>query len=454
LQEADGGEQRASNLKLAVFGLGFVGSSITAAWLRAGATVDGYDVSRQRLESLENPKSIDFERAVGEAFEQGIKTGRLRLHLTSEASESDAVIKFICVPVYLDNKEKRADLSFLKTVSNSVGTALKKGDAVIVCPSVPPGTTRKVVVPILESSSGLSAGRDFDVIYSPERILVGRAVEDIEKRYPAVISGIDEGSLLRAETLFLKVAQKGVIKMPNLETAEFEKLAEGVYRDVNIALANELAMVCDELGVNFWSMREAANSQPYCHIHTPGLGVGGACIPVYPWFVAQSVKKTTAKIIEESREINDSMVDYLVTSLFTNFGANSRTKIAILGLSFRGGIADSRMSVTYRLVDTLLKKGITEVKIHDPLILKDARLGDLLTSDLEEVLKDSDIAIIVTDHKLYSEYPWDSVRQGGSKLLVIDSKGLLLGKQFANIELYGLGYGNDHNAKIYESRMN
>ena len=352
------------------------------------------------------------------------------------------------MPVYL-GKDKRADLSSLKSATATVGSTLKRGDAVIICPSVPPGTTRKVVVPILEKQSGLAAGKDFDLIYSPERILVGRAVEDIEKHYPAVISGIDEKSLNRAESIFRIVAQKGVLKMPNIESAEFEKLAEGVYRDVNISLANELAMVCDELGVDFWAVREAANSQPFSQIHVPGLGVGGACIPVYPWFVVQSVENTDTRLIEDGREINDSMVDYLVESLKKNFHLNAKSKIAILGLAFRGGVADSRLSVTYRLVESLRKSGFDQLKIHDPLISKDSKVGDILTSNLDEALSLADVAVIATDHKMYKDYDWKSYKRE-SKLKIIDAKGILRDKPLSSsVEVYGLGYGLN-NPKMVE----
>jgi len=444
-------EDHAANLRIAVFGLGFVGTSIVAAWLRAGATVEGYDISAERVSALKNARSIEFEQAVEQAFERGLNSGRLSLFTVDEA-RSNADVKFVCVPVYLSSKEKTADLSALKSAAVAVGSSVKKRDAVVICPSVPPGTTRKIVGPLLEKHSGLKAGSDFDLIYSPERILVGRAVEDIERRYPAIIAGINEKSLGRAESLFLSVAQKGVIKMPNLETAEFEKLAEGVYRDVNIALANELAMACDELGVNFWSVREAANSQPFCHIHVPGLGVGGACIPVYPWFVAKSVNKSATRIIEDSREINDSMAEYLVKSLEDNFKASHDAKIAILGLSFRSGIADARMSISYRLVDELRKAGFKMITVHDPLIRKDAKVGDLLTDDLKKVLSDSDYAIIATDHKIYADYPWNSInRSVPSKLKLIDTKGQLVGRNFTDVYVYGLGYGDDSNPKLFES---
>jgi len=439
------------DLMLAIYGLGYVGTSIAAAWLRAGAVVEGFDLSAERIANLNNPKSIDFEQAVEEAFDSGLMSGRLRLHSLGEGVIPQANVKFVCVSVYLSKEEKRADLTSLKGAADSVGATLKEGDAVVICPSVPPGTTRNVVIPLLEKSSGLSSEKDFDVIYSPERILVGRAVEDIEKRYPTIISGVNEKSLNRAESLFLRVAQKGVVRMPNLETAEFEKLAEGVFRDINIALANELAMACDELGVNYWAVREAANSQPYCNLHVPGLGVGGACIPVYPWFATQSLKKSGSKIIEVSREINESMVQYLVSSLETNFKVSPKSKLAILGLAFRGGVADSRMSVTYRLVELLRERGIDQIQVHDPLILTDSTLGKTLTNDLGKVLTTADIAIIATDHKNYAQYPWDAVSRKGSKLKVIDCKGLLLGKKYSNVEIFGLGYGRDNNPRIYEA---
>ena len=444
--------ETSNELCVSIFGLGFVGSSIVAAWLRAGAIVEGFDVSEERIEALRNPKTLGFEEAVEEAFDRGLKNGKLRLYSTDVASETRSNVKFVCVPVYL-GKDKRADLSFLKSATATVGSTLKNGDAVVICPSVPPGTTRKVVLPILEKESGLFAGKDFDVIYSPERILVGRAVEDIEKRYPAVIAGIDENSLNRAESIFRIIARKGVLKMPNIESAEFEKLAEGVYRDVNIALANELAMICDELGVDFWAVREAANSQPFSQIHVPGLGVGGACIPVYPWFIVQSVENTATRLIEDGRAINDSMVDYLVESLKKNFHLNRNSKIAILGLAFRGGVADSRLSVTYRLAESLRKSGFDKLKIHDPLISKDSKVGDILTSDFDEALSFGDLAIIATDHKMYKDYDWKSYNRA-SKLKIIDTKGILRDKPVSSsVEVYGLGYGSN-NPKLIEGPFN
>src|SRR5919201_109176 len=185
-------------------------------------------------------------------------------------------------------------------------------DVITLNSSVPPGTTEDIVIPILEKISGSKVETDFYMIYSPERIYEGRAIEDIEERYPAIVSGAGHKSVEVGVRLYSLVFKKGVIAMSNIKTAETEKLLEGVNRDVNIALANEVAKFCEKLGVDFWEVREASNSQPFCQIHKPGIGVGGACIPVYPQFILQSAAKMkiNCNITRLSRTVNDSMPAY------------------------------------------------------------------------------------------------------------------------------------------------
>jgi len=422
-------------MRVGVIGLGFVGSSVASVWLRAGASVTGFDISEPRLNSIKQGNASE-EAAVVEAFRSGLASGKLKL-TSSEADLKDSEVKIICVPVYL--RKGRADLSYLQEASGSVARSLKRGDAVIIHPSVPPGTTRKIVRPILESS-GLEVGKDFALIYSPERIFVGHAVDDIENRYPTVVSGIDQRSLERGAEIFGKISKKGVVKMPSVEAAEMEKLVEGVYRDTNIALANELAMVCDELGVDFYAVREAANSQPYCHVHLPGFGVGGACIPVYPVFVSSSVSESATKLINLSRELNDSMAKYLASALKRKFGVDSGTKVGILGLAFRGDIADPRLSVTYKLVQELKGIGVESIIVHDPMIKSDPALGSMLTQNLEHVLERSDVCLLATDHTAYRKINWDAINRS-TPLILIDGKGMLRGLSSPKVRLYGLGYG-------------
>ena len=179
----------------------------------------------------------------------------------------------------------------------------------MISPSLPPRTTENIILPILESNSGLKGERDFYLIYNPERIFEGRALQDIESNYPAIVSGLGKKSLSFAEDLLKLISKKGVLTMPDMASAESEKLFEGIYRDVNIALANELAGFCEQIGVNYWEVRKGANSQPYCHLHYPGTGVGGLCIPVYPRFIINEAKKIgkPVHLVEFSRKINDLM---------------------------------------------------------------------------------------------------------------------------------------------------
>ncbi|HJS82257.1 MAG TPA: nucleotide sugar dehydrogenase, partial [Nitrososphaera sp.] len=271
-------------LKIAIYGLGHVGSPLASAWLRAGAHVIGVDKSPAVLENARKGRTHVPEPGVDQAYQKGIREKRFSIYDDPVKASEDSGFKMICVPVLIDDSFT-ADLGAVRQVSTSIGRGLKKGDAVSLNPSVPPGTTEDVVIPILEKESGLRVEQDFCMLYNPERIYEGRAIQDIEEGYPAVLAGAGPKSLEMGAKLYPLIFKKGVFRMQSIKAAETEKLLEGVYRDVNIALANEMAKFCERIGVNFWEAREAANSQPFSHIHKPGAGVGGACIPVYPQFV-------------------------------------------------------------------------------------------------------------------------------------------------------------------------
>jgi len=273
---------RSGNLTVAVYGMGYVGTAIAAVWLRAGARVIGVDVDVDKVRRLEACEFKLSDRQV----EGELKRLKDMIRYTTDGVEASRLsnVKIVTVPIYL-GKDKRPVFDAFKSALEGIARGLKAGDLVIIESSVPPGTTMDVALPILEGVSGLRVERDFALAYSPERIYVGRAIADIEERYPKVIGGVGPVSSRVAATLYGSIAKKGVMVLSNPTAAEFEKLAEGVYRDVNIALANELAQLARLLGLDFDEVREAANSQPYSNIHKPGPGVGGSCIPVYPYFL-------------------------------------------------------------------------------------------------------------------------------------------------------------------------
>src|ERR687891_809701 len=368
---------RSGEFRVAVYGLGHVGSPLASSWLRAGAHVIGIDNSSEVLENARKGRTHIYEPGVNEAFTKGLKEKRFFVYGDPLKGSQDSHFKLICVPVLLTDSFS-ADLSAVKQVATAIGQGLKKGDIVSLNPSVPPGTSEDIVLPILEEESGLKIERDFYMVYNPERIYEGRAIEDIEERYPAIVAGAGAKSLEIGAKLYSLVAKKGVIKMGNIRTAETEKLLEGVYRDVNIALANEMAKFCEKAGVDFWEAREAANSQPFCHIHKPGVGVGGACIPVYPQFIlhAANMIGVDCNLVRYGRTINDSMPAYCVMQAIKLIDGSDLSKctVALLGLGFRGDVSDTRLSPTYRIIEELKKVKVKEIRVHDPLVTKDPNL--------------------------------------------------------------------------------
>jgi nucleotide sugar dehydrogenase len=403
---------RSGELKIAIYGLGHVGSPMASAWLRAGAHVIGVDKSPTVSESASKGKSHLPEPDVNEAFASGLATKRFEIYNDLEKASHNSYLKMICVPV-LFSENNSPDFTAVNEVSSAIGKGLKKGDVVALNPSVPPGTTEDLVLPIIEKVSGLKVEDDFYMLYNPERIYEGRAIKDIEERYPAIISGAGPKSTEVGRIIYSLIFKKGVLCISNIRTAETEKLLEGVYRDVNIALANELAKFCEKIGVNFWEARNAANSQPFCHLHKPGVGVGGACIPVYPQFILQCAEKVKGNcdITKLARAVNDAMPAFCVKEavkllkLKKDISLN-RITVTLLGLAFRGGVSDTRMSPTYQVIKEFQKMQVKEIRVHDPMVKTDPTLVQdqnvVLSSNLNGAIKGTDLIMIVADHNEYS----------------------------------------------------
>jgi nucleotide sugar dehydrogenase len=431
---------RSGEFRVAVYGLGHVGSPLASSWLRAGAHVIGIDNSSEVLENARKGKTHIYEPGVNEAFSKGLREKRFFVYGDPLKGSQDSHFKLICVPVLLTDSFS-ADLSAVKQVATSIGQGLKKGDVVSLNPSVPPGTSEDIVLPILEGESGLKVEQDFYIVYNPERIYEGRAIEDIEERYPAIIAGAGPKSLEIGAKLYSLVAKKGVIKMRSIRTAETEKLLEGVYRDVNIALANEMAKFCEKAGVDFWEARQAANSQPFCHIHRPGVGVGGACIPVYPQFILHTAKKSgvECRIISSGRNVNDAMPAYCVGQAMKLIDGSDVSKciVALLGLAFRGGVIDTRLSPTYKVIKELKKLKVKEIHVHDPVVIRDPNLPPdiMLTSDLSTAAKDADLVILISDHAEYHNI--SSEKLNGAP--VYDGRGILDRSRFAASRFASIG---------------
>ena len=445
--------------KIAIYGLGHVGSSIASVWLRAGAHVAGLDKSQRVIKNASIGMTHIPEPGVSKAFSEGIRENRFKAFESESQIPEHCSIKIICVPVLANNR--KADLTAVEEVAGALALNLQKGDIVVLNPSVPPGTTEQVLVPVLEQKNAYSlrAERDFYVIYNPERIYVGRAIEDIEHNYPAIVAGVGNVSLDIGIKLFSIIFKKGVKAMTNIRAAEAEKLFEGVYRDANIAIANELAKICDGLGVDFWEVRAAANSQRFCSIHEPGIGVGGACIPVYPQFVLEAAEKINAEgnLIKLARSINDSMPNYAVKramKLLKRHGKRRKTPsdaiVTLLGLAFRGNVSDTRLSPTYSVINELKKYNVLEIRIHDPLVSWDSTIENeekaVLYSDIKKALAGADLVIVVANHSEYRRLKPDIMKDA----VVYDGRRILDNAFITNKEVVyeSLGNGQKNHLKI------
>lgn len=352
-------------MRVAVVGLGKIGLPLAAQYASKGATVIGSDINAEVVDAVNaGISTVGGEPGLDEAVRAAHEAGRLTAttDTTAAVRESDVVVVIVRVGITADYK---TDLSNLDAAAGAIGRGLKPGTLVILECTVPVGVTRNHFGARLRAASGLNDG-DFLLAYSPERVSSGTMFRDL-KAYPKLVGGTDAAGGEAAAAFYREVLDAEVTMLPDAETAEFTKLAESVYRDVNIALANELARAADAAGVDYRAMAAAANSQPYSHLHQPGLGVGGHCIPVYPYLL---MEVSDQPLIRLSREINDGMASYATDRLEAALQREGiglqGAGILILGLAYRGGVKEATLSSTLLLARELTARG-AKVVVHDPL---------------------------------------------------------------------------------------
>ncbi len=438
-------------LKVAVFGLGHVGLPLVCAWLKARANVVGVAKTEKKVSMVnkgENP--LKDEPALTPIVKKYVGQGKFKATTNGveAARDSDVIVVATPTGVKWNEPGKPLDLSILKEVLETIGKGLSKGKLVIIEPTVPPGTTMYFAKPLLEEVSGLVVEEDFGLAYSPERIMTGHALQDIEENYPKIVSGVGPKSTKAAKALYEVIAKKGVIVLSSPTAAEFEKIAEGIYRDVNIALANELAKLAHALGVDFDEVRFAANSQPYCRLHKPGIGVGGYCIPIYPYFALHTASKykMELQLTRLSRIINEHMPEYtanLVVEALSKLNIKlSEAKVAILGLAFRGNIGDVRLTPTLDIVRFLESYGINNIVIHDPYAEENPTKYPLVRN-LKEALSGSHVIVVATDHKEYGGLKPSNILKltGLSKVAIVDGRHIIDFKENSSGNILYVGIG-------------
>jgi UDP-N-acetyl-D-mannosaminuronic acid dehydrogenase len=351
-------------MRAVVVALGKVGLPIAAQIARAGHEVVGCDID-PRVVELVNRGEPPFpgEDGLAEALAEVVADGRLRAQADTTAAVADGADLVIAVPPLVVDADARPDWSILDAVIADVGAGLRAGTTVAVETTVPVGTTRSRIAPELARRSGLAAEEEFFSVFSPERVYSGRVFRDLAT-YPKLVGGLSDAGEARGIELYDAFLDAEVRGMGSAEAAELAKLAETTYRDVNIALANEFARFADRAGIDVERVIEAANSQPFSHIHRPGVAVGGHCIPVYPRFYLHS--DPAARLPLAAREVNAAMPAYAVDLLAGELGELAGLRVLVLGVSYRGAVKETAFSGAFDLRAELERRGAEPVAA-DPL---------------------------------------------------------------------------------------
>ena len=352
---------------VAVVGAGKMGLPLAAQFADHGWHVIAVDVQESVVAAINEGRShVDEEPGLAELVSTAHKAGRLRATTDGQAAAGEADVVVLIVPVMLDD-EQQPDYRYMDAAVASIAPGVHEGSLVVFETTLPVGDTRERFKPRLEAASGLTADRDFFVAFSPERLYSGAALRNLAT-YPKLVGGIGPASTARAATFYDAVLDTEIVAMSSSEAAEFSKLADTTYRDVNIALANEFARYAERVGVDVHEVIAAANSQPYSHIHQPGLGVGGHCIPVYPHFLLSRAPEL--ELVGLSRRTNDGQVGTAIRALQQELGGLEGVPILVLGLTYRHGVKELAYSRALPLIDRLTHQGAI-VSAYDPLLSPD-----------------------------------------------------------------------------------
>jgi UDP-N-acetyl-D-mannosaminuronic acid dehydrogenase len=368
---------------ICIIGLGYIGLPTGAMFASRGKRVLGVDIDKYVVETV-NRGSIHIEEP---GLEQLVQAAVVAGNLTASTSIRQADAYIIAVPTPIRHNHT-ADLGAVRSAANMLAPHLQPGALVILESTSPPGTTMDVLRPILEGY-GLKAGIDFGLAYSPERVLPGKIIGELVGN-ARVVGGIDWNSAEAVRDLYATFVE-GEIMLTDATTAEMVKLMENTFRDVNIALANEFALIAEQVGISVWDAIALANHHPRVNILRPGPGVGGHCIAVDPWFLVEAAP-LQARLIHQARRINDAMPEHILDLVRSS--VDDGATIACLGLTFKADVDDVRESPAMEIAHRLTEAGY-RVRAHDPHV---TAAGDLPVSALDEAVQDADLAIVLVDH--------------------------------------------------------
>ncbi|WP_054787633.1 nucleotide sugar dehydrogenase [Gracilibacillus dipsosauri] len=413
-------------MNLCTVGLGYIGLPTSIMFAKHGVNVVGVDVSENVIESLNNGKIHIEEPGLQEALEEVIDKGTFKAQLKPE--KADTFIIAVPTPNN-DDEHKSCDLTYVLSAIESILPVLEKGNTVIVESTIAPRTMDDSVKPRLEEA-GYTIGEDIFLVHCPERVLPGQIMHELIYNN-RIVGGITDACTEKGAEVYETFVQGEIIKT-QAKTAEMSKLMENTFRDVNIALANELAKVSTELGINALEVIEMANKHPRVNLHTPGPGVGGHCLAVDPYFIIAKAPES-AKLINLSRQINNSMPEYVMDVAEKLLAKNNGKKITVFGLTYKGNVDDIRESPAMDIYEALHAKPELDVVAYDPHVQL-----SFVEKDLAKALDGSDLVLVLSDHNEFKALTSEHYAKMNTKQ-VFDTKNVV--KEWTD-EINYMNYGN------------
>ncbi len=419
--------------KICVLGLGYIGLPTASTFATHGLRVVGVDVNPQIVNGLQNGHLHLYEPGLRTLVQAALRSGNLTV--SQQPQPADAFIIAVPTPFYED---KRADMRAVRSASEAIVPHLRKGNLVILESTSPPMTTVNLVAPILEKS-GLKAGQDFYLAYSPERVLPGQILRELIEN-ARIIGGVNPESAQAGRDLY-SIFVRGEIILTDATTAEMVKLMENTYRDVNIAIANEFSRLADRFGVDVWEAIRLANRHPRVNILSPGPGVGGHCISVDPWFLVEAAPDLTP-LIRTARKVNDDQPAFVVQLVQRILGDLNGRQIAAFGLAYKPNVDDLRESPAVEVVHLLQSAG-AQVRAYEPYKPDYSFNGVASTDSLQAAVEGAELLLLLVAHDQFKALDPHKVRQMTGARVVLDAVNGWKANEWqqAGFEVYRLGVG-------------
>ena len=399
-------------MKICIVGQGYIGLPTAALFAKNGCEVLGVDVNEEIVNKLNQGIAHIEEPGITEAIKNAVEKGHY--HASLKPEEANTFI--ITVPTPYVKEDLSCDLSYVISACNSILPVLNKGNVVIIESTIAPMSTDEVIKPIFENE-GYVIGEDLFLAHCPERVLPGQIMEELVNNN-RIVGGITPECTRKAADVY-RTFVKGEIIETEAKTAELSKCMENTFRDVNIALANELAKICTEIGVNALDVIEMANKHPRVNLHSPGPGVGGHCLAIDPYFIYAKAPET-AKIIKLARDTNNSMPGFVIENtgkILSKIDPDAH-KISVFGVSYKGNTDDARESPAFEIIAGLKSAGY-EIDIHDP------HFDNPDYKDFDEATKDSSLILILTDHNQFKDLDYETMDKNMKTKIIFDTKNII-----------------------------